>query len=227
MRTILRSLALALAAPLALFAGSSAAMAMTFDLVSFSTESCGDSCPKLITATGEIELDSDAAFIRFVQTRVLPEKVASTVLMASPGGNLVGSLKLGMAMRQLGFSIMVGQVHGGGFMTARCLSACAYALAGGKTRIVPQGSHVGVHRAWTKRRGQRDIVDGGGSIEAQVSTEGYSPVLERYLQMMGVSRQLVALADRTPSADIRILSREELSKFRVVTPEKRTGRRRS
>jgi hypothetical protein len=192
------------------------AAAMNFSLQSIADQSCGNDCPKIIVASGEIELNSDDAFIRFIKAEVFPQKITSVVLMSSPGGNLVGSLKLGVVMRQLGFSIMVGQVSGGAFMSARCFSACAYTLAGGKSRIVPEGSQVGVHKAWTKERPMRDIT-GTGDIGARVSVEGYSPVIERYLRLMGVSQQLMALADATPSSDIRILSRAEMMKLRVMT----------
>ncbi len=205
---------------------ASAVSAMTFSLQDLDDPSCGAACPKVIVASGEIELDSNDRFFNFVRSEVLGRKVASLMLMSSPGGNLVGSIKLGMIVRQLGFSIMVGQVRSGSFLTARCYSACAYTLAGGKTRIVPEGSEVGVHKAWTKATGQRDIL-GGGTIDGQVSTEGFSPVLERYLSMMGVSRQLVALADGTPSTSIRVLSRGELSQLRVMTGARPQKKRRS
>ncbi|MCX7322868.1 MAG: hypothetical protein NTZ14_00195 [Hyphomicrobiales bacterium] len=205
---------------------ASTVSAMTFSLQDLDDPSCGAACPKVIVASGEIELDSNDKFFNFVRSEVVGRKVASLMLMSSPGGNLVGSIKLGMIVRQLGFSIMVGQVRSGSFLTARCYSACAYTLAGGKSRIVPEGSEVGVHKAWTKATGQRDIL-GGGTIDGQVSTEGFSPVLERYLGMMGVSRQLVALADGTPSTSIRVLSRGELSQLRVMTGARPQKKRRA
>jgi hypothetical protein len=211
---------------LGLMAASLPAAAMTFSLNAISDPSCGTNCPKIIVASGEIELDSDDKFIRFIRAEVLPQKITSVVLMSSPGGNLVGSLKLGVVIRQLGFSVMVGQVSGGTFMSARCFSACAYTLAGGRSRIVPDGSQVGVHKAWTNERPMRDIV-GTGDIGARVSVEGYSPVVERYLKLMGVSQQLIALADATPSSDIRILSRAELSSLRVMTATRPQKKRRS
>jgi hypothetical protein len=195
---------------------ANAAIAMTFSLNAINDPSCGRECPKIIVASGEIELDSDDKFVRFIKSEVLTEKITSIVLMSSPGGNLVGSLKLGMAIRQFGFSVMVGQVNGGVFMSARCYSACAYALAGGRSRIVPDGGQVGVHKAWTNERSMRDIV-GGGNIGARVSVEGYSPVVERYLKLMGVSERLMALADATPSSSIRVLNRAELKSLRVMT----------
>lgn len=213
--------------PLLVMAASSApAMAMSFSLSSIPNLSCKSQCPKIIVASGEIELNSDETFLSFVKSEVLPRQVTSVVLMSSPGGNLVGSLKLGAMMRQLGFSIMIGQVRNGSFKSARCYSACAYALAGGVKRIVPDGSEVGVHKAWTIERPMRDIV-GSGIIGNRVSVDGFTPVLQRYLKQMGVSQNLMALADATPSHDIRVLSRAELAKLRVMTAETPQRKRRN
>jgi hypothetical protein len=202
---------------------------MEFSLSRLPDGACAADCPEVIVATGEIELDSDDRFFRFVKSEVMGRKVTSVVLMTSPGGNLVGSLKLGIVMRQLGFSIMVGQVRGEAFVTGRCYSACAYALAGGRRRIVPEGSEVGVHKAWTlDPAGRHRAGEGGaepGSVAARIAVEGYSPVLERYLGMMGVSRRLVALADATPSTSIRVLSRAELMRLKVITPDRSSQRR--
>lgn len=205
--------------------GAAPASAMSFSLSRLPDNLCAEACPQVIVATGEIELNSDEAFFRFVTDEVVKQQVTNMVLMSSPGGNLVGSLKLGILMRQLGFSIMVGQVRSGAFLSARCYSACAYALAGGMKRIVPEGSEVGVHKAWTLRRGEVDRVT-GASIDEQVATEGYAPVLTRYLRMMGVSGQLMALANATPSSSIRVLTRAELARLRVVTPEPKRRKRR-
>jgi hypothetical protein len=52
-------------------------------------------------------------------------------------------------------------------------------------------------------------------------------MLETYLRRMGVSGKLVALANATSADDIRVLSRNELARLRVVTASGRNGRRRS
>lgn len=221
MKPVARAVAL-----LALLLVSAPATAMSFSLNAIADALCGNECPKIIVASGEIELDSDERFLRFIKSEVYPKKITSVVLMSSPGGNLVGSLKLGIVMRELGFSIMVGQVRGGSFLSARCFSACAYTLAGGRSRIVPEGSEVGVHKAWTNERPVRDIV-GTGTIGARVSVDGFTPVVEQYLKRMGVSGQLMALADATPSSEIRILSRAEMTKLRVMTASRPQKKRRS
>ena len=66
---------------------------------------------------------------------------------------------------------------------------------------------------------------GRGAIEPGFDAARFTPLLTRYLQSMGVSGGLAALADATPSNDIRLLSREELSRLRVMTPRQQAKRR--
>jgi hypothetical protein len=222
----LRYLLTVLAASLGFGILAAPALAMSFSLSPMADPDCGSNCPLVIVASGEIELDSNERFFAFVTSEVVGQKVTSVVLMSSPGGNLVGSLRLGILMRQLGFSIMVGQVRNGRFITANCFSACAYTLAGGKRRFVPEGSKVGVHKAWTKAPGASDEAGIDGLTSGRIPTSGYQPVLETYLRRMGVSGQLVTLANATSADDIRVLSRSELARLRVVTANGRNGRRR-
>ncbi len=210
---------------LSVMLGAGPASAMQFRIEELPAAQCPrGGCPAVIVASGEIGLDSDTDFLRFVGREVAGRRVASTILLSSPGGNLLGSLKLGIVLRQLGFSIMVGQISEGSLKAARCYSACAYTLAGGRTRIVPSGSEVGVHRAWVKDFEQRDIA-GTGLINPKSPATGATPVIRRYLKTMGVSGELVALADGTPSSEIRVLTPAELSRFRLVKREHRARRR--
>ncbi len=200
------------------------ASAMSFSLAELNVDSCSPRCPAVIVASGEIGLNSSDEFFAFVRSQALSRDVASTILMTSPGGNVVGSLKLGALIRTLGFNIMVGQVRGGAFLTGRCYSACAYTLAGGKRRIVPEGSEVGVHAAWSRTSSMRDIV-GSGSIDPQFESGRVATVLSRYLSTMGVSPQLVALAETTPSSEIRVLTRTELSRLKLASARLENPRR--
>jgi hypothetical protein len=209
-------------------AAASPASAMTFSFAELQLDTCAPNCPSVIVASGEIGLDTSDEFFAFVRSQVLSRNVASMILISSPGGNVVGSLKLGAMIRTLGFSLMVGQVRGGQFFAANCFSACAYTLAGGKRRVVPDGSQVGVHAAWTRSSSMRDIV-GSGTIDPRVPSDRVAVVLSRYLSTMGVSPQLVAIAETTPSSQIRVLTRAELSSLRLARAslaEPRTKRRR-
>jgi hypothetical protein len=225
-----RRLILALVAAVAFgLPGAHSVSAMSFSLANLSLPQCEPACPLVIVASGEIALNSDQDFFDFVRTQVVGRQVAQVVVMSSPGGNLMGSLKLGVILRQLRFSTMVGQVRGGSLLSGACYSACAYAVLGGRQRLVPQGSQVGVHRAWLRTWQERDIVDGGflqksPALSPQAG-DGVDDVLRSYLRHMGISPQLAAIASSTPSDQIRILTRQELSQLRIVRGGERRGER--
>jgi hypothetical protein len=218
-----------IAAVLGLFAVVAAhapAQAMSFGLVRLNLEDCRPECPFVVVAQGEIGINSAEQFIAFMRQAVQGRKLSQMVLIGSPGGNLLGSLKLGVTIRQLGMSVMVGQPRGSTFVSARCYSACVYALMGGKSRVVPEGSVVGVHRPAQRFVGQRDIV-GEGTIDARVPTGEILNVLNRYARQMGVSERLNALAEDTPHESIRVLTADELRAMRVTTGSGKARKRRA
>lgn len=69
--------------------------------------------------------------------RTLPK---ATVVMDSPGGNLMAGLKIGETMRARGYTSLVPQ-------GAVCASACAIAWLGGTKRYLSTGGRLGFHAA--------------------------------------------------------------------------------
>lgn len=172
------------------------AAAMTFKPVDIGD--CRTSCRKVLLAEGEIMSDSDLAFQRASRKAGR----GRTVLLNSPGGNILGSLKLGFAFREA--KAAVGVVSGGG-----CYSSCAFALLGGVDRSVPEDAQFGVH-GFADRRTKVPLRD----LSYDKDIYGF---LRAYAEEMGVSPTLIAMAEKTRNDDMRILSREELKKTRVVT----------
>lgn len=159
---------------------------------------CRTSCERVLMAEGDIPLNADVAFERAF------EKAGNvrTVLMNSPGGNVVGGLKLGYSFRKA--KLNVGVAPGGD-----CFSACALALLGGVERKVPEDARFGVH-------GFADLRAHAPTRDLSYDKDIYG-VLGMYAEEMGVSPSLIAMAQKTRNDDMRILSREELKKTRVVT----------
>src|SRR5947209_19946303 len=91
--------------------------AMTFRVVP--AQNCRSCAPEIL-AVGFITLESPDEF------RAAAGKIGGAVVvrLASPGGNLVGGLRLGQAVRELGAATTVAR-------GSRCVSACAYAFLGG------------------------------------------------------------------------------------------------
>jgi hypothetical protein len=172
------------------------AATMTFKPVTIGD--CRTSCERALMAEGDIALDSDAAFERAF------EKAGNvrTVLLNSPGGNVVGGLELGYSFRRAKLNVSVAP---GG----ECFSACAFAMLGGVSRRVPEDARFGVH----------GFVDRRAKVSARDMSydKDIYGLLRLFAEEMGVSPSLIAMAEKTRNDDLRILSPEELKKTRVVT----------
>src|SRR5437660_6605798 len=145
--------ALALTVALALAGFAPPAMAgepMSFRLLPLEDASrCGNQCAQAIVADGEITNSTPQEFLSFV-SRNVQGNVRSVVFLNSAGGRVVASMELGQLFRKLGVAAIVaraGQTYGGTALAAgHCYSACVYALMGGRKRVIPPQSKVGVHR---------------------------------------------------------------------------------
>jgi hypothetical protein len=187
-----------------LLLGSPVALAqsgeMTFRLVS--PTNCTGRCPVSVLAEGRIAEDSYAR-LRALASRLPP---GSSVYLSSPGGNLIGGILLGLALRDSRASVSVAK-------GSICASSCAYALLGGVERRVPAGARVGIHKfsivqdAFSRR---------SFAYERAVGTAA-TALLRDYVASMGASPDLVALAVSVDPTTMRFLSAAELRRYRVIT----------
>ena len=117
-------------------------------------------------------------------------------------------------LRRAGAAVVVARVERDGFKTARCYSACVYALMGARKRVVPSGSTVGIHRMFTFER------FGGPSGEAPADSRIYAATdlvdrLGDYAGMMGVSRELIYTAEKVSPDRVHIVSPQELRRWKL------------
>jgi hypothetical protein len=184
---------LALFLPAAAFAQDGA---MTFRAVA--PKACGGLCPAEIVADGLIALDSADTFRALVDT-LRPAPIV--VRLSSPGGNLVGGLRLGQALRDVGANVIVAK-------SARCVSACVYTFLGGVTRRVAAGGRIGVHRFYDAAGDNDDFPD--------VLVRRTIETLTGYVGQMGADPELVRLALSVIPPALRYLDGAELRRYRVV-----------
>lgn len=180
-----------------------------------------------ILADGEITADTPLDFDNFIRTL---GHSGGTLVLNSPGGNLVGGIELGQKIRKAGLSTEIGHSvkTEGGWYEIRpgiCASACAYAFVGGKTRSVDQmfatsnretfSSRFGVHRFFrkdalnnpdAKRYAARDL-----DQEQQLTS-----LIAVYLTSMGVDATLLGLAAEADANSMRWLSKSEMESLRIV-----------
>ena len=218
-RSALLGLALAGAFP-----ASGLAQDMAFRLVPVGdAAACGATCVEIIAAEGEIVASTPNDFVNFIKTHHGDKHVRGVVLFHSPGGSVSASMQLGMVLRKIGAATVVARARGGaekssGFAAGRCYSACVYALMGGKRRVVPPDSEVGIHRSFSIFVGP----DPGREYAAsrvQVDNGTTGAAIARYSDLMGVSRDLIASAQKTQPDSIHILTRAEITGWRLGSPK--------
>ncbi len=163
-----------------------------------------------ISAEGEITADTPTAFVTFLQDALIfPRQV---IVINSPGGSVVASMRLGKIIRERQFltavartvrsdkSIMEGHVSISSMVPGECASACVFALAGGVERSVADGSRVGANQI---------------SIDPNLAFS--------YFTEMGVDPIIATMiASKTPG-EIKWLSDNDLASTKIVYDPKVFG----
>ncbi len=219
--TRLRTLALCafgLLAQAGLVSGPARAEEMSFRVIGVDSGNCGARCPQMIAAQGEIGEGTPDAFVNFVRENVRSGNLHGILLLDSPGGKVVASMELGQALRRLGMAVIVARpaAQSGASMalvSGRCYSACVYALMGGKRRVIPPESRVGIHRMFNYST-SFDFSE-GLVRERNYDDGGMRDMLAHYASGMGVSPDLVNLAERTSPDQLYMLSGKDIARWRL------------
>ncbi len=199
------------------------AQAMDFTTVSYGDPAvCGSRCPLVISATGDISNDSAREFYEFLSSRVADRRLRSIVFLHSPGGAVVGAMKLGEMFRKTGVLTVVARILPAppGVSPAlfppgaRCFSACVYALMGGKKRVVPNDSLVGIHRMHFNRY-MRDVGTGESTADRVYGSKDFVARLADYARSMGVSREIIYTAEQVAPDGLHIVTGGEMRKWRL------------
>ncbi|MDE2364972.1 MAG: hypothetical protein KGM42_20020 [Hyphomicrobiales bacterium] len=192
---------------------------MRFRVVSISGSTpCGAHCAMAIAADGDITDSTAAEFVAFVKENAGRQNLHSVVLLNSPGGKVVGAMDFGRVLRRIGALAIVaramedpeGAEH---IAQGRCFSACVYALMGGRKRIIPAKSLVGIHRMFAVE----NAVDpaGGSMVERRFDNGDMRNVIAKYSAEMGVSRELINKAERVSTDTIHLVSPQEIARWRL------------
>jgi len=203
---------------------AASAAEMAFRLVPLGTTNfCGRSCVEIIAAEGEITDQTPEQFLAFASANVGAAQARNVLFLDSPGGNVVGALRLGRLLRKLGTAVVIARVipgdggQPGGIAAARCMSACVYALMGGKKRVVPPESQVGIHRMFRNEL-ERDPAARVSSMRTIFAPDSMVDALSRYSGSMGISPQLVAAAEQISPTTVHIVTPSEMIRWRLGTP---------
>lgn len=164
-----------------------------------------------IIATGRVEIDDAEKLAKIItleykqRYRIVRNLV--TVSLDSPGGSLLGGLRLGYAMRQIG-------VHTNIDAKQSCMSACALAFLGGQERTVE--GKFGVHAASFDPRAKQD--DRNTQLD---SIQQLGAITTAYSNEMTGRSDVALKALSTSAAKISILDDIELVSMGIITIARR------
>ena len=184
-------------------------------------DKCGNQCHEWISASGAIVDSTLQDFEIFARAR---DVRGATVVLDSPGGNVIPGLALGREFRRLEITTSVGKavkIAGEQRSTisprASCNSMCVFLLLGGVQRHVPDEARILVHQIWpsNKRNDANAATYSAGNVVAIQRVNGD---IGRYIVDMGVDIELFEISSRIPPwEDMRRLTREELRRMKVST----------
>jgi hypothetical protein len=190
---------------------------MSFQIVSVGNPAqCGASCPQIIAAEGQISDQTPGLFRAFVAEHYSRANLHSIVLLDSYGGKVLAAMELGKIFRQVGAAVVVAQAGSGSrFAGGQCLSACVYALMGGRKRVIPPESQVGVHRMVAYDDGYDSQFSFGPSTR-RLDNGTVGAMLSHYASSMGISPAVISLAEHTSPDGLHILSRSEIARWNLA-----------
>ena len=164
-----------------------------------------------IVATGVVEPeDADRiAKILTLEYRQDHHRVRDlvTVSLDSPGGSLLGGLRLGYALREMGVHTHVGPGQS-------CMSACALAFLGGRKRTVE--GRYGVHAASLQDKSAQS------ATSLQLDTvQKLSAITTAYASEMTGRSDVALRALSTSASQISVLDDAELVSMAIITVARR------
>jgi hypothetical protein len=201
------------------FAGAASASPMTFRLEPLGGPGgCRGSCPMAIVAEGQITNSTPDEFVEFLRENASNRDVRTVVFLHSEGGYVVASMELGQIFRRIGAATVVARLApqggGGRFLSANCLSACVYAFMGGRKRVAPHGSALGIHRMFANQE-QGSWLD--SHVVRRYDDGAMAAHLMAYSVRMGVSRDLIRTAEHISSSQLHLVTSAEMARWNLAS----------
>jgi hypothetical protein len=202
-------------------------------------DSCGAGCDHWIAIEGKVDVGAAARVERFFRER---KDTQRPVYFNSPGGELRDALAIGRLLRARKIVGRVGRTVVDacpGTQTddactlikttreeviatiatrgAVCGSACTFLLFGASTREVAPDSMVAVHGARIGMQFRLNVTEARREEAIAKAHVEADRMAFAYIGEMGISRDVMTLADSISPDNIRILTRQELYNFRIDT----------
>ncbi len=176
----------------------------------------------VISAEGAITNDTADDFLAFLQQHLHDQDLRPVVLIHSPGGTVVGAMKLGLMFRKIGAAVIVARAleeqgsDRAHVVPGACMSACVYAFFGGKRRVIPPVSRLGIHRMAIYAHSHDPA--GGEQVTRTYGTDDLVTALSDYTKQMGIDPEVIDEAEQIAPESIHIVTAREITRWRLGSP---------
>jgi hypothetical protein len=208
---------------------------ITFFIVRSSLVGCEPTCPEWIYADGKIT-DGTLALFKKILTKT--ENKRLPIVIRSDGGDALAAMALGRLIRAKKLDVVVATTlfvgcpvankdcrsapdkngrYPGALISNKdyCNSACTLILAAGQKRLVEYSTTVGVQKLMPENKpGSGKVVK---ASTAKKTEDEFQQSLGKYLDEMGVSRELLATMDQVPPLGLKNLTYAELATAKLMT----------
>ncbi len=150
-----------------------------------------------ISVTGDIIREDADVLENLLEKADMDGHSIQGVRLNSPGGNLIGGIRLARVIRS--HAIMTAVSH-----AATCNSACFLALSAGNRKFVDYGGRVGIHA----------VADGQGRTTEE--TEAATRAMARFCEELGVPKAITERLIGTPPQQILWLNADDLRSMGVA-----------
>lgn len=141
---------------------------------------------------------------RLAQELAARSEYVETIALNSPGGVVQEAIAMGRLIRDGGYTTSVAA-------GAMCASSCPLILSSGVERIVEKGAAVGVHQIYTSPVGPNQ------SAQALSDAQATTAEIVRYLDDMGIGRDVWLHALETPPARLYYFTADEMAEYELAT----------
>jgi hypothetical protein len=197
-----------------------ATMALDFRLEPVRIGKCGQNCPLVIVAEGEIYVDDQIRLRRMFNSARDDQTILPIMLIHSPGGQAGGGFRLAYIVRALKLTVVVGRPYGDAAIApGLCASACTFVLSGGVKRIASPGSVVAVHSGGEPPPFY-DARTGTFEPRPKLDNREINTTFRQFFRSMGVNTRIVDIMDKTPFEDGYVLNPKEMRSLRLTNASK-------
>jgi hypothetical protein len=208
---------------------------MAFVIVRSSVADCEPLCPEWIFADGKITTDTLSLFKKIL---VRTENKRLPVVIRSDGGDVRAAMAMGRLIRTHKLDVAVATTvfsdcsitrndcrsdldkwgrYRGVLVSIKdtCNSACILVLAAGQNRLVGLWSAIGVQKLSPEKKAASDTVLKASTAEKP--EDEFQRDLGKYLDEMGVSRELLATMEKVPVGLLQNLRFSEIAALKLMT----------